>query len=545
MTLSLFRLPAEFTICASALIGAGALLLQNADQYANQLENVLAEQPSLHLLGELPAYMRELGVQSHGAELNDAEKQLLAQLASAETRLPSIVMPWVEMCRNAQPFAVDFAPAEAPALTESIFEPEDTLPVSVVPEPALPEAVPADVAVQEAPSAPERITIPAAESVHWDLLSLPLAERRSIFPDLSACRHTGVYILKAQDATAEPEAPAITEPAPQAETVATPEPAPVPESAPSPQQTLASVLEYMPKPTPEPPTNEPPPAVAAASAPPPSYRQPAVYDPQSAEYEQTPPMSYRIMMVGDSLMEDLGPRLHRVMSKRKGVEFVISAKFSTGLCRPDLFNWAQHMRETVSKYPPDIVIFFMGANDGQPIKEGRYRVPTGGKEWRDAYGRKMDELVQIAYSAGADVIWVELPAVGGQYSKQLHENQIAQREYCTSRGVASLQTDPLFSGEWGRFEAYGMYKGRQVRLRTKDMEHLTNEGNMKLIDHLMPMLEAHMMAFYYNHPERHLTAQQAARIRSVPVIYTCKYTPPPKKPATPDDASSEPSRPEW
>lgn len=241
---------------------------------------------------------------------------------------------------------------------------------------------------------------------------------------------------------------------------------------------------------------------------------------------ETPPMRCRILMLGDSLMEDLGPMTHRLMRHRKGLEFIISAKYSTGLCRPDYFNWPEHMSGVVRRYAPDLVIFFIGANDGMPIRQERGLVPTGGEAWREAYAAKMDELVSIARNAGVDVIWVEMPAVGGFYNKLLHQTQIAQRMYCESNGIATLQTDPFLSGEWGRFEPYGDYHGSYTRLRTKDQTHLTRQGNLKVLDHLLPVVEQHLSAFYARHPERRLSAQDVERIRRVPAVYTCQYVPP-------------------
>lgn len=255
----------------------------------------------------------------------------------------------------------------------------------------------------------------------------------------------------------------------------------------------------------------------------------AVVAPAAAAQEdrqaQTPPMRYRIMLVGDSLMEDLALRMVRSMNSRKGIEFVISAKFSTGLCRPEQFSWPAHMQEQVAKRKPDMVVFMIGGNDGMPIREGRRSVPPGSRAWKEAYMRKMDELVSIAREAEAEIIWVEMPAVGGRYNKVLHDTQQAQREYCETNGITSLPTDPFLSGEWGRFELYGDYHGTKVRLRHKDQTHLSNEGNDLVLEHLLPMMEARMQAFYRAHPERHLTPEDLKKISRVRTIYTCRYNP--------------------
>ncbi len=246
---------------------------------------------------------------------------------------------------------------------------------------------------------------------------------------------------------------------------------------------------------------------------------------------ETPPMRCRILLLGDSLMEGLGPVMHRVMRNRRGLEFIISAKYSTGLCRPDYFNWPQHMSSVVHRYAPDLVIFFIGANDGMPIRQKRGLVPTGGEAWRTAYAAKMDEMVNIARNVGADIIWVELPAVGGTYNKLLHQTQIAQRAYCESNGITTLRTDPFLSGEWGRFEPYGDFNGSYTRLRTKDQAHFTKQGYLKLVEHLLPIVEQRLSVFYARHPERWLSAEEVARIHRVPAVYTSQYIRPrsPKK----------------
>ena len=535
MTTSFPKWPNGLVICASTLLCAAVVALQNAASYAERLETAM-----ITLTTDAADALRKAGSISLAGGLNSAEKRGLAQLsqwvASEEpaelAQEPAEPEPEVTLAVEEEPAPEPpAAPEPEPAPTPEP-EPAAAPVVSVVPaapaepavvsaEPAVaPPVQPALVAVEDDEMAEEvdaqeeeepvsvvqaaepeppsplpveeeaREMIPAATSRWWGALSA------SVSPDDSLERR-----FHANVPTAAIFRRKWRRPAPPTE-VEPPRPEPQP-AAPQPQ-----------------PLAEPAAAVAAARVP--------------AQLTQAPPMRYHIMMVGDSLMEDLGPRTHRAFSKRKGVEFVICAKFSTGLCRPEFFNWPAHMREQVAKRRPDLVIFFIGANDGLPIREGRRQVPLGGDAWREAYIRKMEEVVGIARSAGAEVIWVELPAVGGRYNRSLFETQRSQREFCQRSGTISLQTDPLFSGEWGKFEAYGEYHGKQVRLRRKDLTHLTNEGNMKVLEHLLPIVEGRMIDFYRAHPERRLTEEQAARIKLVPAVYTCKYTPPKKKtPAQP------------
>ena len=483
------RIPNGMAICLSTLLCAGVVALQNADSYAGRLEESLVA-----FSAEAAQLLRAAGVTSYARKLNQeelagiswlttrispeaADEAADGELSPGEAEEPPAEhreeQPPAEPADVSQPPAEAEAPAAEPAPAEP--------PPAVQPEaPDDGDDVAEEVEESAAQPEAERVTLPAPQSRWWGALSSVLAQEDSLQARFHDNVQTGALLRRKWSRPL----PAETEQTEAAEAV-------------SPQETTEPAAE---------PAAEP------------------------EELSEAPPMRYRIMMVGDSLMEDLGPRTHRALQKRLGLDFVVCAKFSTGLCRPSVFNWAAHMREQVAKRPPDLVIFFIGANDAMPIREGRRVVPLGGDAWREAYMRKMDEVVGIARDAGAEVIWVELPAVGGRYNRSLFENQRAQREYCERTGTASVRTDELFSGEWGKFEAFGDYHGRQVRLRRKDMTHLTNEGNLKVLEALLPLMEERMIAFYLAHPERRLSPEQLAGIKSVPAVYTCRYAPPVKKP---------------
>ncbi len=232
-------------------------------------------------------------------------------------------------------------------------------------------------------------------------------------------------------------------------------------------------------------------------------------------------MRCRILMVGDSLMEALGPMTHRAMSHRMGLEFIISARYSTGLCRPDYFNWPEHLSDVVRRHKPDLAVFFIGANDGMPVLVGKHYVPVGSANWRAAYADKMAELVDIVHQAGADIIWVELPSASPKFNKHLSDTRQVQHSFCENHGISIFHTDLIFSGEEGRFEPYGDFHGTLTRLRRKDLVHITDQGNKKLLEHLLPLIEQHLYAFYIAHPEHHLSQDELAKIHRVPVVFTC------------------------
>lgn len=498
------RIPAGVTLCLSSLLACGVLLLQHAEDYANKLEGTLYTWAE-----KAPALLRQTAAACGASSWQKQEKEALA------------AFPAVPYLAGDAPVPVGLdSEADAPVDGESSGLAQEG---PVPGEEEMPVVSPSQGVADAVPSVPSASCLPEGEG---DVPTVPGA----------IASGEGAVVPADAVAPADPFAPVAGEVAvaEEGKTAACGCMARATEriSLWERGQTCLrlgmekarSALEMMTEYRRNHPEGWMADAQETGNAASPSTPQEEPLPPPGKRYVQC-----RIMMVGDSLMEGLGPALHRAMLDRKGLEVVVTAKYSTGLCRPDFFDWPATMRHVVSSRKPDLVIFFIGANDGQPIKEGKTFVPTGGKAWRDAYARKMDEMVSIAREQGAGMIWVELPAVGGRYSKLLHENQIAQRDYCEQNGITSLQTDPIFSGVFGKFESYGEYKGRHVRLRTKDLTHLTAEGNKKLVDNLLPLIDEKLTEFYQKHPEKRLTDEQAAKWKRVQAFYTIKYEPPKRR----------------
>ena len=504
-----------WTICASALIASCVLLLQNATVNADRLEERLSASPTLPISDALTSLVRWTAHTTRAEELNRFERDTLNSLTSrfsSELAANSAIMENALSEESGDTFPTTNAASPTVAsANESVQETtartatavtdpapaEYTIAVDTTPTPVPPVVLeitvanPEPVTVPEAPDSVASVSaLTTGVSARIQILSQRVDHALMIAMAQAA-------VLPAPEKETHAEAPSFNPPATHQQSDGH---APIPGSdASAAPEATATLTEA---------TGEEEPALA-----------------------QAPPMHCRILLLGDSLMEDMGPRVHKALQNRRGLEFIISAKFSTGLCRPDFFNWPEHMREVVSKYKPNLVVFFLGANDGMPMRtENRKYVQPGTAIWRETYKSRIDELVSIARKADMDIIWIELPAVGGRYNKLLRDTQVAQHEYCEDNGIENLQTDPLFSGVWGKYETFGEYNGRTVRLRRKDLVHLAPSGNRKVLDHLLPILEKHLISFYHAHPECALSEEEAAGIGRCNAIYTCRYDRPKRKP---------------
>ena len=76
----------------------------------------------------------------------------------------------------------------------------------------------------------------------------------------------------------------------------------------------------------------------------------------------------RVLLVGDSMMmEGLGPTLHHRLRKRDNLDVHREGKYSSGLSRPDFYNWFENLPIMLEEYQPDLLIMSLGANDTQDI----------------------------------------------------------------------------------------------------------------------------------------------------------------------------------
>lgn len=248
---------------------------------------------------------------------------------------------------------------------------------------------------------------------------------------------------------------------------------------------------------------------------------------REAEKELAPyPVRCKIILAGDSQMESFAPALHKHLLHRNGLEFIMTARYSTGLCRPDYFNWPENFRRIVEETHPDIAIFFIGANDAMPIKLAKGSVFAGQPGWKEAYSAKVEEMLAICSAYHMQVLWIGLPVMGDKYAALLHQTCMAAKETVERHGLRFLDTEPLLADENGGFCFYGTgVDNTKVRLRTSDRCHVTPEGNKVIIRACVPILDEMIAKCKLDHPERCSDEPLESAARSAPLKFILKFKP--------------------
>lgn len=200
----------------------------------------------------------------------------------------------------------------------------------------------------------------------------------------------------------------------------------------------------------------------------------------------------RILLTGDSLMAGLGPQLKRALDGYANLTLVPIGKGSTGLARPDFYNWPQVLEKNMIEHKPHIVVMWIGTNDSQPI----YNVPEASEPlslpWQKAYHNKLIEIFRIVRKHKATLIMMSPPVMDKQtFDNKLKTITRLMAWTCKKNGAYFLNTRPILADARGKYlHRVAMSDGKVANIRTSDHIHITADGYILVMDRLLPYLSA-------------------------------------------------------
>jgi lysophospholipase L1-like esterase len=195
----------------------------------------------------------------------------------------------------------------------------------------------------------------------------------------------------------------------------------------------------------------------------------------------------RILVIGDSFAIGLGLGVSRGLANDP-VKVVRQGRESTGLARPDYFDWTAQVRVDVQRFRPDIIIAMLGGNDFQDlVVPGRDSVRRFNiTAWNALYSQRVSRLMALATSGGARVVWVGLPPSRSPVLPNagvVRMNDIYRTEATFHPGVVYLDSWRLFARSGGYAAFLRMGKGhRLTQVREGDGVHFTVAGYQRLAD---------------------------------------------------------------
>lgn len=198
--------------------------------------------------------------------------------------------------------------------------------------------------------------------------------------------------------------------------------------------------------------------------------------------------SVKLLIAGDSDAGTFGPYLESLLSDTGMVTTELDYKVSSGLSRPDFFNWPQHFRETIPTVAASIVVVTFGGNDPQGLAnvDGNFIVgmPTGESggdlEWRAEYGRRVGEVMDFLAADGRTLVWVGIPNDDNpDVTARLDvQNEVVRAEIAKRPNVVFVDTWKRFSGRNGNWAEFVIdpRDGVGKDVRADDGFHLNEAG---------------------------------------------------------------------
>jgi len=216
---------------------------------------------------------------------------------------------------------------------------------------------------------------------------------------------------------------------------------------------------------------------APSAEPTPAARPPRLRRPTAEE-------PLRLWVGGDSMAQVFGESLVRLASETRLIDPTLDYRISSGLTRPDYFDWPSYLRSVLEQERPEGLVLVFGANDAQGIvtPEGEIFQPFE-DGWVEEYRRRVREVMDLVEGPERLVVWVGQPiAASEEYSRRMARlNAIYAEEAAGRPGVVFVDSWSLFVDDGGRYSAYLPDEdGDIVLMRQEDGIHLTRAGGDRL-----------------------------------------------------------------
>ncbi len=190
----------------------------------------------------------------------------------------------------------------------------------------------------------------------------------------------------------------------------------------------------------------------------------------------------RVLTVGDSLSIGLASALEKRLANIPGVLFAKSGKVSSGLARPDFYDWEARLEELAGRYAPDVAVIMIGANDDKSLRAPSGKIIAfGGAGWDAEYARRAQNMLDIVrrHNPAAKIFWVGAPVMA---SADLDRHLrgilgVIKSQLARNKDAWFVETGKTLADASGRFAlSLPSPTGKTVQVRYKDGVHVTPAG---------------------------------------------------------------------
>jgi len=203
----------------------------------------------------------------------------------------------------------------------------------------------------------------------------------------------------------------------------------------------------------------------------------------------------RIWVGGDSMSKILGEAVLRQADETLIFDAVQDSQLSSGLTRPDFFDWPGHFNALAKEAPgQDVFVVMFGANDSQGIQTPEGKIfQTDEAGWAIEYRRRVAGTMDVLRASNRMVVWVGQPIMrDAGFSERMERLNAIYREEAAKRPwVKYLDLWPLFATPEGTYDPYILDDDGELKLmRHPDGIHLVRDGGERAARAILALIRA-------------------------------------------------------
>lgn len=192
----------------------------------------------------------------------------------------------------------------------------------------------------------------------------------------------------------------------------------------------------------------------------------------------------RIYVAGDSQATFLGQSLATGRA-RNLFDVTNGDRISTSLARPDYFNWPAEVVAVAEADDPELIVFFLGANDWQDMRSGEgARLKRGTDAWRKEWSWRLFVTLEALKREHRHVVWVGQPPmrIDWRHEGAAFMNEIAKEVIAGRDDATMIDIWEIFGGDGDYRERVVGPDGEEFRARQDDGVHLRREASEWVAD---------------------------------------------------------------
>lgn len=208
---------------------------------------------------------------------------------------------------------------------------------------------------------------------------------------------------------------------------------------------------------------------------------PSLYD---AQGNAVLAVGKKVLMIGDSMMEGVAPRVLSQLQKEHGIDGINLSRRSTGLAYPGYFNWPETTKRTLESDPDiGLLVVFLGPNDpwNMPGGPSKPYLKFKSQDWETEYRSRIRNILSLAQQHTVPIIWLLPPNMRpDKLNQSMAWLDTLYHSEVKAVGGITLSVNALFGYKDEIYSPTAMIDDKTVSLRAPDGIHFSPTGQ-KLI----------------------------------------------------------------